>query len=127
MWQSGWRILKSNEKRCYWFLLSVDNTIVLYYYILVIVTFKNKETELIWDGEFSKRLPNDIQRVARRKLIHIHSAVDINDLRVPPGNRLHALSGNMAGMYSIRINNQWRICFRWQNGNAYEVEIIDYH
>ncbi|MCP4156432.1 MAG: hypothetical protein GY757_52450 [bacterium] len=93
----------------------------------MIATIKDKETENIWNGNYSKKIPTDIQRTARRKLILIHSAININDLRVPPGNRLHALSGNMEGYYSIRINDQWRICFKWDSGNAYEVEIVDYH
>jgi toxin HigB-1 len=93
----------------------------------VIVKFKDKETEKIWNGEYSRRFPADIQRIARRKLIHIHSALNLNDLKIPPGNRLHALDGNRKGQFSIRINNQWRICFSWKEGNAYDVEILDYH
>ncbi|CAI3223977.1 Toxin HigB [Desulfovibrio diazotrophicus] len=72
-------------------------------------------------------LPPDIQRVAMRKLKVLHNAVSLNDLRVPPGNRLEILKGNRAGQHSIRINSQWRICFVWKDGNAYSVEIVDYH
>jgi len=108
-------------------LLLVDNTIVLHYYMYVINNFNDKETEKIWNGELSKKLPMEIQRTARRKLILIHSAVDLKDLRVPPGNRLHELKGDRVSFYSIRINDQWRICFRWNDGNAHDVEIMDYH
>jgi proteic killer suppression protein len=72
-------------------------------------------------------LPKNIQGVARKKLVILDAAVDLNDLRVPPGNRLEALRGNRKGQHSIRINDQWRICFKWRNGSAYEVEITDYH
>lgn len=93
----------------------------------MIDSFGDKETERIWDGYVSKKFPPAIQQTARRKLVHIHSAVSINDLRVPPGNRLEKLSGWLNGFHSIRINDQWRIIFRWSNGNANEVEIVDYH
>ncbi len=93
----------------------------------MIDSFGDKETELIWDGYVSKRFPFTIQQTARRKLVYIHSAVSINDLRVPPGNRLEKLSGSLSGFHSIRINEQWRIIFRWSNGNANAVEIVDYY
>lgn len=93
----------------------------------MIESFYSRETERIWNGEVSRRLPQNIQHVARRKLRMLNAAVNINDLRVPPGNRLEALQGNLAGYYSIRINQQWRIIFQWENGNCYNVEIIDYH
>jgi proteic killer suppression protein len=93
----------------------------------MIDSFGDKETERIWDGYVSKKFPSTIQQTARRKLVHIHSAISINDLRVPPGNRLEKLSGSLSGFHSIRINDQWRIIFRWSNGNANEVEIVDYH
>lgn len=93
----------------------------------MIISFKDKETEKIWNGKFSKKIPFDIQRIAMRKLIMIHSAIDLNDLRVLPGNRLHALDGNRMGQHSIRINDQWRICFKWKNGNVYQIEVTDYH
>jgi proteic killer suppression protein len=93
----------------------------------VINSFACKETELIWSGYISKKFPPTIQQSARRKLVHVNSAVTINDLRVPPGNRLEKLEGKLKGKHSIRINDQWRIVFKWENGNAFEVEIIDYH
>jgi len=93
----------------------------------MIRSFKCSETERVWRGEFSRRLPHDIQAVALRKLRHLNNATDLNDLRSPPGNRLEALKGNRAGHHSIRINDQWRICFQWRNGGADKVEIVDYH
>jgi proteic killer suppression protein len=93
----------------------------------VIVSFRDKETERIWEGEVSKRFPPDILRTARRRLLILHAAISLVDLRVPPGNRLHALSGDRKGQWSISINDQWRICFEWQSGNAANVEITDYH
>jgi proteic killer suppression protein len=93
----------------------------------VIRNFVDKEAESIWTGVASRRLPADIQPVARRKLRMLNSAVMIDDLRVPPGNRLELLKGNRKGQHSIRINDQWRICFRWREGDAHDVEIVDYH
>jgi proteic killer suppression protein len=93
----------------------------------MIKTIKNKETEKIYNREYSKKLPGDIQRIAMRKLWMLDAAPDIYSLRVPPGNRLESLHGAREGQYSIRINDQWRICFRWHDGNAYDVEIVDYH
>ncbi len=93
----------------------------------MIVSFGDKETERIWKGQYSKKFPPNIQPTARRKLRMIHNAQDINDLRVPPGNRLEKLSGDLAGYWSIRINKRWRIIFQWINDDAYEVEIVDYH
>ena len=93
----------------------------------MIKDFKCKETELIFKGLFSKKLPQNIQRLAERKLIMVHRAATINDLRVPPANRLETLSGNRDGQHSIRINNQWRICFEWREDGVYGVEIVDYH
>ncbi|MCF7936314.1 MAG: type II toxin-antitoxin system RelE/ParE family toxin [Synergistales bacterium] len=87
----------------------------------------DRETRRLFERQGSRRLPEDIQRIALRKLRMINNATDRKDLRVPPGNRLERLSGNRAGMQSIRINNQWRICFRWENGHAFDVEICDYH
>ena len=89
--------------------------------------FKCKETEKIFQGRFSKKLPHDIQRFAERKLIMIHRAANLNDLRVPPANRLEALSGSREGQHSIRINSQWRICFEWREDGVYGFEIVDYH
>ena len=94
----------------------------------MIVNFKSAETKLIFEGFRSRHYPSDIQSIALRKLLIIDSAVSINDLRVPPGNRLKKLDGNREGQYSIRINDQWRICFIWtEEGNAAQVEIVDYH
>jgi proteic killer suppression protein len=93
----------------------------------MIASWADSETERIWNGQFSKVLPQDIQRVAKRKLVHVNSAVGLEDLKVPPGNRLEKLSGDRKGSWSIRINEQWRICFDWENGNALNVGIVDYH
>lgn len=93
----------------------------------MIQSFKCKETEKILDGRFSKKLPQSMQRLAARKLIVLDAAGELKELIVPPGNRLEALSGDRAGQHSIRINDQWRICFVWREGNAYQVEIVDYH
>jgi proteic killer suppression protein len=93
----------------------------------MIVSFGAKETEKIWNGNRIKKLPIDIQQIGRRKLRMLNNSVDIADLRIPPSNRLEKLGGNLKDFYSIRINKQWRIIFKWNNGNASEVEIIDYH
>jgi proteic killer suppression protein len=93
----------------------------------MIKSFRGKETEKIWLGLRSKRLPQDIQQIARRKLRMISNARSLNDLRVPPANRLEALRGKRVGQHSIRINDQWRICFVWNEGGALNVEIVDYH
>ena len=95
--------------------------------MFVIHSFKCKETEKLFNGRFSSRLPQPIQRLAARKLSYLDSTGDIEDLRVPPGNRLEALRDDRAGQHSIRINDQWRICFVWRDNNAYDVEIVDYH
>jgi len=93
----------------------------------MIESFASKETEKIFLGQLSQKLPPDIQRVARRRLIYLDSAEDLQDLHAPPGNRLEKLKGDRAGQYSIRINDQWRICFEWIEGKARNVEIVDYH
>jgi len=93
----------------------------------VIRNFVDKEAEKIWQGTPSRRLPADIQAVARRKLRMLNSAATLDDLRVPPANRLEALKGNRKGQCSIRINDQWRVCFQWKDGDALDVEIVDYH
>lgn len=93
----------------------------------MIESFACKETLGIWEGRASRKLPQQIQQVARRKLRMLNRSKDINDLRVPPANRLEALKGNLQGFYSIRINQQWRIIFRFDNGHANQVQIIDYH
>lgn len=92
----------------------------------MIESFACEETEKVFRGQGSRRLPTDIQRTARRKLLQLHAAVRLPELSVPPGNRLEALKGGRSGQHSIRINDQWRICFRWESG-AHEVEIVDYH
>ena len=89
--------------------------------------FRDRETERIWRGQRSRRLPGDIQPIARRKLRMLNNARALDDLRVPPANRLERLKGDRAGQHSIRINDQWRICFVWQRGDAQNVEIVDYH
>jgi len=93
----------------------------------MIRSFRDKETELIFQRTFLARLPHDIQKVAFRKLRMLSRAVTMNDLRVPPANRLEALKGDRHGQHSIRINDQWRVCFTWQNGDSHNVEIVDYH
>ena len=93
----------------------------------MIVSFGNKETEKIWNAERIKKIPNEIQDIARRKLRMLNNSQNIADLQVPPSNRLEKLKGSLKDFYSIRINNQWRIIFKWNTGNASEVEIIDYH
>lgn len=93
----------------------------------MIQSFGDSETEVIWQRRVSRKMPQDIQRVALRKLYVIHRSRNLNDLRVPPANRLEKLKGSRSGQYSIRINDQWRICFRWTGADAYDVEIVDYH
>jgi len=93
----------------------------------MIRSFKSKETEKIFLRTRSKKLPGDIQQIALRKLRMLHRSKSLQDLRVPPSNRLERLRGNRVGQYSIRINDQWRICFRWSRGDAFDVEIVDYH
>jgi proteic killer suppression protein len=93
----------------------------------VIKNFRGKETGKIWAGQRSRRLPQDIQQLARRKLRMLNNARSLEDLRIPPANRLERLKGDRAGQYSIRINGQWRICFLWNRGDAFDVEIVDYH
>jgi len=93
----------------------------------MIFTFRDKDTQQIYEGNYCKNFSVEIQRNARRKLYILHGAVNILDLRIPPGNRLHTLEGNRKGQHSISINEQWRICFKWIDGNAYDVEIVDYH
>lgn len=93
----------------------------------MIRSFRDKEAERIFGEKRSRKLPSEIQRTALRKLVQLDNAVTLEDLRVPPGNRLEALRGDRAGQYSIRINQQWRVCFAWRDGDAYEVEVVDYH
>ena len=93
----------------------------------MIESFNSKETEKIWQGTRSSKLPNEIQEVARRKLRMLNNSIDLKDLSIPPSNRLEKLGGKGGEFYSIRINDQWRIKFMWVNGHSYKVEIIDYH
>jgi proteic killer suppression protein len=93
----------------------------------MIVSFASRETELIWAGERSRKLPGDIQSVALRKLRMLNQARVLSDLRIPPANRLEALRGTRAGQHSVRINDRWRICFVWSETGASDVEIVDYH
>lgn len=93
----------------------------------MIKSFWDKETEKIFHRQLSRKLPQDIQRIARKKLVILDAAPQLSDLRIPPGNRLEALKGNRKDQHSIRINDQWRICFKWSDGDAYDVEITDYH
>ncbi len=93
----------------------------------MIVSFRDDDTATIWSGHRSRKLPPDIQDVALRKLRLVNNARRLDDLRVPPANRLEALKGNRKGQHSIRINQQWRVCFVWRQDNAHGVEIVDYH
>jgi len=93
----------------------------------MIISFGNSDTEQVWLSNRVKKLPTEIQNIGRRKLRMLNNSVDIADLRIPPANRLEKLSGKLKEFYSIRINDQWRIIFKWNAGNASEVEIIDYH
>lgn len=93
----------------------------------MIQSFRCAETRKVFDGEFARRLPTNIQTVAHRKLLQLNVAGSLDDLRIPPANRLETLRGNRKGQHSIRINQQWRVCFRWANDGAHDVEIVDYH
>lgn len=93
----------------------------------MIVSFRNGETEKVWKGERVKKLPIEIQNIGRRKMRMINNSINLADLKIPPANRLEKLSGDLKNYYSIRINDQWRIIFKWDSGNASEVEIVDYH
>ncbi len=93
----------------------------------MIASFRDKETERLWQSGKNRRLPGDLQRRAFKKLAILNAAVTLDNLKVPPGNQLEALRGNRAGQHSIRVNGQYRVCFVWRNGNAFEVEIVDYH
>jgi toxin HigB-1 len=93
----------------------------------MIISFGSKDTERVWNGERVSKWPLEIQTIGRRKLRMLNNSQNISDLRIPPSNRLEKLGGNLKEYYSIRINNQWRIIFKWENGQSSEVEIIDYH
>jgi proteic killer suppression protein len=107
--------------------IALDTITAWRYYCFMIKSFADKETENIFDRKLSKKLPQNIQRNARLKLELLDAANLLQDLSIPPGNKLEKLSGNREGQYSIRINDQWRICFFWRSSDAYEVEIVDYH
>ena len=93
----------------------------------MIVSFGDKTTQKIWDGEWVKDFSTNIQETARRKLRMLNNSFDVKDLMIPPSNRLEKLKGNLKDFYSIRVNDQWRLIFKWENGNAFNVELIDYH
>lgn len=93
----------------------------------MIISFGDKDTKKIWEGERIKGISTEIQETSRRKLRILNNSQDLNDLMIPPSNRFEKLKGNLKEFYSIRINNQWRIIFKWNNGNASDVEIVDYH
>lgn len=93
----------------------------------MIKSFRDKETEKIFNRQLSRKFPQEIQGIARKKLVVLDAAPRLSDLRIPPGNRLEALKGNRKDQHSIRINDQWGICFKWSDGDAYDVEITDYH
>lgn len=95
--------------------------------VIMILSFGDKETESIWNGERIKNLPLEMQHVGRRKLRMLNNSQNINDLRIPPSNRLEKLGGNLKDFYSIRINDQWRIIFQWKEGQSEQVKIVDYH
>ena len=94
---------------------------------IMLTSFGNKDTQKIWEGERVKGLPTEIQEIARRKLRMLNNSQNLKDLMIPPSNRLEKLKGTLKNIYSIRVNDQWRIIFKWNNGNAEEVELIDYH
>ncbi len=108
-------------------IIVFDTNSGVHYYTLVIKGYLDRDTQAVGERRRVRRFPEELQRRAQRKLMMINNAADLNDLRVPPGNHLEALSGDRDGQNSIRINDQWRICFAWDDGDAYEVEIVDYH
>jgi proteic killer suppression protein len=108
-------------------IITLGNNTVSRYYPFMIKSFRCRETERLFLRQGSSRFSADVHRLALRKLFLLDAAERLGDLRIPPGNRLEKLTGNRQGQYSIRINDQWRICFRWSEGDAYEVEIADYH
>jgi proteic killer suppression protein len=93
----------------------------------MIRTFRNRDTERAFKGARVRSLPQDIRRRVQRQLIRVHTVVDLLELNTPPSNRLEALKGDRKGQWSVRVNDQWRICFEWKDGDAYDVEIVDYH
>jgi proteic killer suppression protein len=107
--------------------ITVDVTTARRYHIRVIWSWADDEAEKLVNRQRSRKLPPDLQRVALRKLLMLDAATTLEDLRVPPANRLEKLKGDREGQWSIRINDQWRVCFAWRDGNAHDVEIVDYH
>ena len=105
----------------------LDGITVSRYYAFMIKSFKSKETKKVFNRTFSRKLPQNIQKAAYRRLAFLYSAQELKDLRIPPSNQLEKLEHDRQGQHSIRINKQWRICFVWDDGNAYHVEIVDYH
>ena len=108
-------------------LLAIDTISIKRYYKDVIRSYRDRDTQAVAERRRVGKFPPEIQRRAQRRLMILNSARSINDLRAPPGNRLEALLGDRSGQYSIRINHQWRICFTWNEGDAHQVEIVDYH
>ena len=107
--------------------MTIDTNSITHYYICVIRSYRDRDTRAVAERQRVSKFPWDIQHRAQRKLVLLNNARTISDLRVPPGNRMEALSGDRSGQHSIRINDQGRICFVWSEGNAYQVEIVDYH
>jgi len=108
-------------------VITVDNHNGSRYYTSMIRSFRDKDTQRVFNRERVRKLGSEVQRIAQRRLVILDAADALNDLRFPPGNRLEKLTGDRKGEYSIRINDQWRICFRWRSPDAYDVEIVDYH
>lgn len=105
----------------------IDVTNVVRYHQFMIVNFRDDDAELLWDTGKSRRSPADIRTTAWKKLAILNAAVELDNLRIPPGNKLEALKKDRKGQHSIRINDQWRVCFKWRGNNAHDVEIVDYH
>jgi proteic killer suppression protein len=124
---SEWHNVNGTLMKSFAALFLIDVTTVNRYHQQEIRSFASRPTETIWNGDRARSLPPDIQNVCRRKLRMLNNAERLPDLRLPPANRLEKLSGNRTGQYSIRVNDQWRICFRWEDGDAYDVELVDYH
>ena len=120
----GWSVVGAKIKKLSWVIDTWRNAL---YNKVVIKTFKDAPTQKVYQRQPLRKLPPDIQQVALRKLRMINNAISLTDLRVPPANRLEKLSGDRTGQWSIRINDQWRICFVWRESDAYDVEIVDYH
>lgn len=119
--------LVHESKRIHLNFCRADFSNAIRYHVLVIANFTDADTKAIWETGKSRRLPANLRRSAWKKLAILHAALELANLRVPPGNRLEAPAGDRKGQYSIRINDQYRVCFRWEAGNAHDVEIVDYH